>query len=882
MDIYKLCEQGISIPIVGKLKSKGITLYDIINKPICLNDVFNSKSTYIPRIIDAASNVDLNDRSRSIFELCEYGINPAIVERLFRKGATLEKLNKIDSEQLRKLGQISVKNVFKIKVLSEELISKGELTYEESKGSKMSIQDYEKTVNKKSFELFDVLNLKYVGISNRALNCLHQIGINTVCDLLNYNIGDIRSVKNLGSASQGEIIDLYYKYIDIIRCNNNYDELLYYIINKHYLDTPITIVSLKNLCLQYDYPLDKFDESIQHLRDANKVKFTMNGIKIIKEHLIDYIYRTFSDREYDVIMKRLQGFVYEEIGKELSVTRERVRQLLASIYKNIPEMYEDKYAPLFMKYDFNVDDFCVVFNENKSTYYYLKDKYEKGITNLEEALGDSSFTLDEKNKLESIFNIIEVMNHKIVLNKKNVIEVLVMEYCKDYMTISNFNQLYNSYSKAHPQYELENYEEHAMENMLNRLSCVVCTFGRKIRYYNDSLITDNDEKIIKCLFDLSDGYYSTLYLYDNNKEIMELLDIRDEYEFHYISRRIIKDNNITFDRMPNFSIGYSDKRSFFLDKIKEMSPIQIKDYLDIVCKNYGHKRETLYSYITVEFKDYIKGNEFDIDIKLLNDKEVELLKNILTEDIYSLDDLKEIMEQNNIKESHNYMNNNNICKLDFKKYADCIIRSSYDSIDDYLNKFVNSNNFLHFNDLPHTSTFYFAVRRLEKSYDVVKIYSKEYITRKKMDEIGLTKDIINQFVNDVIDNYSNVDYFSTFNIIDIIESYKLDEYGFDDTFYESILSNIESISSKSVSNTVVFSFVKNNFEYKDFIVDTLGDFTSISITEYEKKLKDIYNIEINIAKLKSVIDTIGYYYNDILDKIYIDKQYYYKEVYENE
>lgn len=45
-------------------------------------------------------------------------------------------------------------------------------------------------------------------------------------------------------------------------------------------------------------------------------------------NIIDYIFKTFSEKELEVYkMRRIQNRTFEEIGKKLNVTRERIRQI---------------------------------------------------------------------------------------------------------------------------------------------------------------------------------------------------------------------------------------------------------------------------------------------------------------------------------------------------------------------------------------------------------------------------------------------------------------------------------------------------------------------------------------------------------------------------
>ena len=56
--------------------------------------------------------------------------------------------------------------------------------------------------------------------------------------------------------------------------------------------------------------------------------------------------------------------------------------------------------------------------------------------------------------------------------------------------------------------------------------------------------------------------------------------------------------------MPNILIGYTNKEDFFKDKMTELSPLSVSEFLQILRKDYGHREDTMLSYLILDFKEY--------------------------------------------------------------------------------------------------------------------------------------------------------------------------------------------------------------------------------------------------------------------------------------
>ena len=176
----------------------------------------------------------------------------------------------------------------------------------------------------------------------------------------------------------------------------------------------ISTIMLKNYLSNHtEYPVDNIINDINILRNNGLIEYTMNGIKIKRKKLEEALNELDLSSKM-LIIERLNGKTLQEIGESRSITRERVRQKFTKEFAKIPMVDEDKYAPLFEKYNFSEEDFIKIFNEEKYVYNYLKEKYKSGELDIEDALKDERFNEPQKEIIRSLRRIAKLFGETVI------------------------------------------------------------------------------------------------------------------------------------------------------------------------------------------------------------------------------------------------------------------------------------------------------------------------------------------------------------------------------------------------------------------------------------------------------------------------------------
>lgn len=785
----------------------------------------------------------------------------------------------LNREQIGSIRHLGKKTIKEAEQLADELSRKNKIN-SLPMSDKQNIKISDDLIDR----LYSQISIEECGFSVRLTNCLKNNKINNLAEFIRCPKEKLEKMESLGKKTYNEAIDYKVKiYKENIFGEDNSDFIMR-VIKAIAGYKEISTIMLKNyLSNNTEYPVDNIINDINILRNNGLIEYTMNGIKIKRKKLEEALNELDLSSKM-LIIERLNGKTLQEIGESRSITRERVRQKFTKEFAKIPMVDEDKYAPLFEKYNFSEEDFIKIFNEEKYVYNYLKEKYKSGELDIEDALKDERFNEPQKEIIRSSRRIAKLFGETVIINRQNIIYLLAKKYASKGINIEKFTELYNDFVNENEDYNLLPVDDRSMEGLLSRSDIAVFDIGRRFRYYDYNNISQEDyESLKEILFNMDSGYYSTLVIYKNNNELMNALDIRDEYELHNISKTLFNDKEqIVFERMPNFSIDGITKNEFIEEKIKEFAPISVSDFVDMLETEYGHKASTMMSHITSNFQKYIDNGIIKSNISILPDYEIEKIKYLLRKPIYNIDDLKELLISNNYNNIDEIITSPNMYKMGYRIRSSYICKKDIGSIEEYFKNLANENDFIANDNFLKNSTYSTMIKRVERSLDIFLISNEEYITIKKLNSLGITKKDIVDFCENVKEKFKDIEYFTLANIRDLLEIGKLDDYGFDDIFLENIIGNIDNITYVKFSNNKIFSFVNESIDSKKFVLDSIGNRISIFVDELQNELMEHYGIEVAPEKIKNAIIDTDMYYSDELSKIYQNKDYYYEEVFSYE
>ena len=597
-------------------------------------------------------------------------------------------------------------------------------------------------------------------------------------------------------------------------------------------------------------------------------------------------------------------YTLEEIGQELGLTRERIRQ----IEKRALKRFSKEFQKQFQKYYEVLSQQL----QNKQTYLYLQEtdkliKYEslintiwdlyenitfyidfsvgliikKGLS-LEKILEDENLPADIKQKIEKFIyrSYVTIDNKRIKDNKVEILNYYLKVYCRKPKKFSDIQNLYMDMLIANGLQDRTDllYDDSTLYNKLTHLNYILLSPGKVLRYYEP----ENIEKVINNinLDKYHDVEISARKIFLDNFELMEKYEIYDEYELHNLLKKNINNPDIKFVRMPTIRFGNANKDAQVLDLLKRLSPISNIDLAKAYEDEYGVDITTFFSGYLKSISQYLNDGVYSLDIEVMSEEDLRILQKELVNEFYWKEDL-ESLYKNTIRNANlKNLNSYNLNKLNYTMTSTCIYSNKYSSLSDYIKHFLAQDiiNMKLNNKFRSVQLFYVYYSEYKNNLELIEFSPDICINVHKLESVGIDKNILIDYQKRVKD-FCTDEFFTIYSLRNKGFKYDmLDNLGFDDYFYSSILINDSEIQFKKISDVYLMKKNSNSFDFADFLIYIIGKFRKIDIYDLCDYIKAQYNLDINRYKIITITKECSLYYSQITEKVYIDYDEFYNEI----
>lgn len=764
-----------------------------------------------------------------------------------------------------------------------ELIGIGKTTIEEV----FNMKNYLPSIIKSKL----VKNKKYDDLS---IECL---------DIIN----DIQSKKDING---GKFFDVIYETLeDVIlnKCNALERDLWYVKLSRNdcikdvLKEIALQVIedggrglSLEQICMEMP---QKFNDScivntiLKSLEKYEQIYVEDNLYKIKYKSIYDYIDTFKKEHHRLILLDRLQGETLEEIGVKHNLTRERVRQIVASLLSKRPHVSEDKYMVAFTKYYFEKEQFQIAFDVEADVYNYLNICYTKGSLPLDECFDDIELTKKEIKGFEKAIyiNYVCIGDEYVKAQRRDICEYVVKTFATEDITYEDFIKLYYSLIKD---LRLSNDERFSIigrgyENKLSASDYNLWKYGKKLRYYNLKAY-DFGELITTLNLDkYKDLEISTLLLFRKHLDLMNAYDIRDEYELHNLLKKIIKDSNeyIKFHRMPNIEIGTADKNKQVMDLLMLTAPIENVELANRYEESYGVLAVTAHANHFREISVYLHDGIYKIDYFVPSCDVLEQLRQILVHDFYTIADAKIIIAQELPNLNKEAMNAFVLKKIGYKTYSSYIIKNIYTSATAYFRQFIVKTDSVDIKDISteisNLPAFQSELAQLKLDYEIIEYLPSKYINFRCLAEKGITKNDLYDYCEFVSRNVKEGEYFTIHSIVRNGVKNDLNNLRFEYRFYASILSECRTLfQHRRIGRNKLFFNGTRTVCLSDFIKFIMfkSEKTSVDIYDLISILQVNYDISLEKHKIIELIKGTSLYYDKIYHKVYLNYSSYFDAV----
>ncbi|WP_022769084.1 DNA-directed RNA polymerase subunit alpha C-terminal domain-containing protein [Butyrivibrio sp. NC2007] len=637
------------------------------------------------------------------------------------------------------------------------------------------------------------------------------------------------------------------------------------------------------------------DKTINYLVETSKIELLDGVYRLRRPRISDWL-ASLDERASSVIKMRLEGKTLEECGQIVGVTRERIRQIESKAIRKKPVLREDDYGYWYQRYCYDKESFSLIFGKGPVLYKYLELVYKHGTADVEQMLDDDKISRELYTQVSKFVNrnSVFIEDEYILCRRDLICRKLAELYCSDKdISFEDFYILYMGFLKDN---NLEDNEkllfpsERAFAARIEDSKYALMKYGRRFRYYPIEEV-DIDELVGGLHFEqYKDIEISTLKLIRDNIELMSEYDIRDEYELHNLLKKTEGSWNhnleckVLITRMPFISFGEADRERQTREFLYKIAPVSMDEFCTRYEEEYGVISRTVLANFSIYISEYYHNGMCTVNQPLFSQEEKEFMKNYLLGDFYFVEDIKEAFAEKFKNSDIGKINPRTIKELGFKTYIDYVISSKYSSAYEYFKTFLTRANTIDLRNqdrrLSYVQVLSAVLEDLRSSYELLEYEDMKFI---KLDHVHsvyphINKEYINEYVSKVLKCASGERYFTIKKLRN--DGFEHDIFGtaLGDWFASGLVKNSRRVRFLKTAGTVIFYQGERQITTADFIRYILKKEKKMDIYDFINYAQEEYGISLEKDKIIQMIKNTNMYYDTIMEKIYLSKEYYYDEI----
>jgi DNA mismatch repair protein MutH len=281
-----------------------------------------------------------------------------------------------------------------------------------------------------------------------------------------------------------------------------------------------------------------------------------------------------------------------------------------------------------------------------------------------------------------------------------------------------------------------------------------------------------------------------------------------------------------------------------------------------------------------EMPSLVKRHQNTIEPKALDNWKMEVIQNRLTEPIYTYEDFNALAS--NIVENFEqyYFNEKNLSALGYNIHPSFILVKEMDRPEKYFEQKIFEHDYFSkiVDPIYDSPQFIRKLNNLENSYDLVKVEENTYITINKLNKANINKNDLMGFKKaaELFMNYG--EFYTWYSIENNGFQHKLLNMGFDPIFYESLLKRPGALKFMNFNQTTFFVKTIDNFNVSELFQYLMGQDSSISFDDLERKLIDEYGVVFNRDIIIYQANHTELFYSKELERLFINIDAYYQYI----
>ncbi|MGL5383307.1 MAG: DNA-directed RNA polymerase subunit alpha C-terminal domain-containing protein [Culicoidibacterales bacterium] len=623
-----------------------------------------------------------------------------------------------------------------------------------------------------------------------------------------------------------------------------------------------------------------------------KIELVNTNLRIRRPSIYDFI-ATLPQASYQVALRgRVEGKTLEEVGTEMGITRERVRQIVNKVLRQKPHVWEDEYVTLLQKYAFSKADFLEIFAVPEYVYEYvrmMKGTIEKQMTELTDQAENSELLYDQhltpamKQRLYRQLNRQKIHCDGQIIPKDRlaILRFAIQKFAVDEIDFAGFYEAHAQFLAAHElDAETYSYPERSMEAVIVRQDIAVWKYGRKLRYYPMQAYDFAEFLALIDWHNQQNIELSTYRFYCDYPQLMKEYDIHDEYELHSILKKLpaqLLGEHVQLGRMPYIQFGTCDREQQARELLYELAPIAREDLAQAFEDRYGHLALTISGYFSKVLDDYLANGVYRVDELPLTSAEFDHLQANLSEAFYFLDDFKRLFRELLPTADLKKINNQNLRRLGYRQHVNYLFSSQYPTATAFFtNLLVGQSSFsmrAEHSRLWNIQTFAKIITDARKDLTVIERDVNYFEPIWVYEQQGLSKAQLRAYLDEVVAQLDD-EYVTIHCLRQKGYDFPFEQFDFTDWTYASLISQHEQMQARRFKNTILLKRQTEPFSLADFAVETIQQFPMIELTDYMNWVWETYQLELNRDRLIEVMKSTPLYYDAVSSMIYPTAHHY--------
>ena len=302
----------------------------------------------------------------------------------------------------------------------------------------------------------------------------------------------------------------------------------------------------------------------------------------------------------------------------------------------------------------------------------------------------------------------------------------------------------------------------------------------------------------------------------------------------------------------------------------------------MVEEEYGYDAGNVQANYLQPFSVYYHQGMFILDQKEMSAENKALLKAALSDDFYFIDEIKKLYARLVPCADLEEINSYNLKSMGFIVLSKYVIQN-YPSLEAYCKDILTREEIVDIapyrKKLAYVQMFSQVLMDLKKTLTVVEFEPNKLIQFRKLENAGVTHEMIEDYCAAVYDAVEDGAYFSIQSLRRDGFTHDLFELGFADWFYANLLLSDARFAMAKIYGALILCKHEAAITIQSFLVNRIQEHGMVDAYDLLSELTDHYGCIVEEkSRIPYRLENTEVYYDRILDRYYANVEAYYEDL----